>query len=723
MGGTPPQFTSKTPAGMATSATNSIPQPLQAVNGENGSAAYAGGGPVYETLVELGVHRAAAESLAKGYDPADGLSAEIYAKGAAEAFLYGRSNFSEAEMLSGRGFSSDLTEAQRNAAYRLGQVFRENQTTREEAAIRQKKAAAKQSGSAKKSQKGAVHYDGDRSRLTERQKTSVEALDKLAQALGVHFYLYESERDADGKPIGENGWYDQKTGDIHIDLNAGELGDGTMLFTAAHELTHFLRQWSPSKFKVLSDFLVEQYGEKGQSVSDLIRNQQEKARRNGRSLGWMQAYEEMVADSMETLLADGAVIEKLSELRANDKSLVQKIRDWFKSFAAKIRSAYEGMEADSAEGRRVAEMTDAVERLQELFAEGLSQAGENYRAAGGQKNSAKEGKRSYSLRTVNDKKVVWVEGADLSAKELRSYSAIAAYIRKHIGEVYTIIESGQKVYLGKELPNEYTQSKYTTYLKNNDQKTLRAKNMAASSFGEMIEIAENRRWEKTKHPNSKDAKYGIYRYDTCFAFPVKNADGALHEIRAYDAELIIRNASDGKKYLYDIVNIRESAANAIGLMNREARHGSFATASQSNASNTNYTQKQGNVNPQNNNSNGTHSDRGNLTKRSVLTELDETKAKDDIERKYLRQYKEKSQLQLAEQKKLSEIRKEMDAIPEQNRHTQRARLLREEEAKTKNRIQNYADALTKLETGWLSPMIEREVKPFLRRNGALREDG
>lgn len=41
----------------------------------------------------------------------------------------------------------------------------------------------------------------------------------------------------------------------------------------------------------------------------------------------------------------------------------------------------------------------------------------------------------------------------------------------------------------------------------------------------MIEIAENRRWEKTKHTHNKDAKYGMYRYDTCFAFAVKITPG------------------------------------------------------------------------------------------------------------------------------------------------------------------------------------------------------
>ena len=73
----------------------------------------------------------------------------------------------------------------------------------------------------------------------------------------------------------------------------------------------------------------------------------------------------------------------------------------------------------------------------------------------------------------------------------------------------------------------------------------------------MIEIATNRRWEKTRHPASKDAKFGMYRYDTKFAFSVKNQSGNTSSVKAYDAELLIRNASDGKKYLYDIVNIKE----------------------------------------------------------------------------------------------------------------------------------------------------------------------
>ena len=73
---------------------------------------------IYTALISLGVQKAAAESLAKSYDPADGISPEIYARGAAEAFFYGKGNFSENELRNGNGLSPVLTELQRNTAYR-----------------------------------------------------------------------------------------------------------------------------------------------------------------------------------------------------------------------------------------------------------------------------------------------------------------------------------------------------------------------------------------------------------------------------------------------------------------------------------------------------------------------------------------------------------------------------------------------------------------------------
>ena len=179
-------------------------------------------------------------------------------------------------------------------------------------------------------------------------------------------------------------------------------------------------------------------------------------------------------------------------------------------------------------------------------------------------------------REVNGKKIAWIENSPLTNKELKDYKKIAAYIAEHIGEAYTIIESGNKVYIGESLPGEYTQSKYTTALLKDRPTVLRAKNKTIGSFGEMIEIATNRRWEKTKHAANKDAKYGVYRYSTAFAFPVKQ-NGKITSVKSFDAELVILNSSDGKKYLYDIVNIKENTADETDLMERDQRRQNAAT--------------------------------------------------------------------------------------------------------------------------------------------------
>lgn len=196
-------------------------------------------------------------------------------------------------------------------------------------------------------------------------------------------------------------------------------------------------------------------------------------------------------------------------------------------------------------------------------------------------------------REVNGKKIAWIENNPLSLKDLTNYKKVAAYIADHIGEVYTILESGSKVYIGENLPSEYTQSEYTKRILKNVPPILKAKNKAIGRFGEMIEIATNRRWEKAKHTANKDAKYGVYRYSTAFAFPV-NQNGKVVNVKSFDAELIILNSSDGKKYLYDIVNIKENTADEVDLLKRDqmrqnasARRGASENSIRSSSENVN----------------------------------------------------------------------------------------------------------------------------------------
>ena len=301
-------------------------------------------------------------------------SSDGYAKGIEQAYTYGYYGYGRNAMTAENTLSSTLTEKQRNVAYGLGEQYRNARTIAQQ-------ALAKSATVSKMEAVGKVHFEGDRSRLTERQNASLSALETVADAMGVQIHVFESQVDESGKRIGANGWYDPKDNSIHIDLHAGAKGEGTMLFTAAHELTHHIRKWSPEKFKTLSDFLMQEYGKKGVNVDGLVREQMAKAQRGGRSISYDTAYEEVVADSMESMLADGSIVEKLAKLKQTDKSLWQKVKDYISELAAKIRKVYEGLAPDSVEGRYVAEMKDSIEKLQELFTEGLVDASENYQSS------------------------------------------------------------------------------------------------------------------------------------------------------------------------------------------------------------------------------------------------------------------------------------------------------------------------------------------------------
>lgn len=95
-----------------------------------------------------------------------------------------------------------------------------------------------------------------------------------------------------------------------------------------------------------------------------------------------------------------------------------------------------------------------------------------------------------------------------------------------------------------------------------------------------------------------DALYGIYRYSTKIAFPSKDYDGKITNVHAYNVTLLIRNASDGKKYLYDVMGIKNDAISADSLLKREtARQARSAAKLKGIISNNSIRQTDQNVNP------------------------------------------------------------------------------------------------------------------------------
>ena len=162
---------------------------------------------------------------------------------------------------------------------------------------------------------------------------------------------------------------------------------------------------SPEKFKVFADVVMQGYGRRGISAEGLIQEQIAKAKKNGREIDYDTAYEEMIADSMEGILADGKALAKLKVLQERDTSLWEAVKNWAKDVAGKIRAivdAYKGERMDSREGRIVANMKEILPQLEELYAEGLADSRGNWEtdSDAGTKKAAQDGgvQVRYSLK-------------------------------------------------------------------------------------------------------------------------------------------------------------------------------------------------------------------------------------------------------------------------------------------------------------------------------------
>lgn len=157
--------------------------------------------------------------------------------------------------------------------------------------------------------------------------------------------------------------------------------------------------------------------------------------------------------------------------------------------------------------------------------------------------------------------IVMINDIRFKGRQNINWNEVEQYLKRYVGEFVKIAESKEFIYIGNDLPDEYTGSNYTAKLKGT---LAKAKANSAQGIPEMIEIAENKRFRRNfveKH--FKNAKFDWYRYDSRFALPIFDDDGEVLRYNIFRAELVIRHAEDGKMYLYDIINIKKETSTPL----------------------------------------------------------------------------------------------------------------------------------------------------------------
>lgn len=262
----------------------------------------------------------------------------------------------------------------------------------------QRKAAAERTGeSTGEVKQGKVSYDGGEVGGQKLKAPSKEAIDRmsdaektLAEALtatGVNVVFYESEANAEGRYSGAQGMY--YNGTVYLDVNAGmnsvKSGQRTIVLTAAHEMTHFIRENSEAGYIALREFITDRLMQQGLDIEELVT---QKRARESRELSYDEAVEEVIADACETVLTEPTAIRQLA---SDNMPLAKKIRKWLNDFFRKIKSAFAGLEAVHDEAKA---MTDYMDELRAMWDSALADAVRN-RA---NKNAAENGgKAKYSI--------------------------------------------------------------------------------------------------------------------------------------------------------------------------------------------------------------------------------------------------------------------------------------------------------------------------------------
>lgn len=163
------------------------------------------------------------------------------------------------------------------------------------------------------------------------------------------------------------------------------------------------------------------------------------------------------------------------------------------------------------------------------------------------------------LEDLEGNKIVVIHDIIFQGKRSVEWSDVEVYLRQFVGKEYTFGETGDLIYIGTDLPDEYTHSNYSMLLRGANAK---AKANAAQGLPELIEIAtEKAHKDNYKEKHNKDAKYGWYKYTSRFALPVYDGDGEIERYNVFQVIMIVRHAEDEKMYLYDIMNIKKKTSN------------------------------------------------------------------------------------------------------------------------------------------------------------------
>lgn len=154
---------------------------------------------------------------------------------------------------------------------------------------------------------------------------------------------------------------------------------------------------------------------------------------------------------------------------------------------------------------------------------------------------------------MNDDKLVRIENLEFVNKNKFKWKDLEKKLYDFLD--LELMVNNKIVYFDKHTIDEMSSSKYNYKLKGK-MKLIKAN--ISMYIKELLLNAYNERHQNdinAKHGNM--ASRGFDRYSCEFEYPNKDTEGNIVDYSKYTATIIVRCASDGKDYLYDIIDIKK----------------------------------------------------------------------------------------------------------------------------------------------------------------------
>ena len=209
-----------------------------------------------------------------------------------------------------------------------------------------------------------------------------------------------------------------------------------------HEITHRIQELAPEEYRA--------FREAAMADTEFLDQQVEGTRalyaKGGQELTSLAAMDELAADYAGSLMEDGALLERFIQSNQGKRTLLEKLRDVFRSLADRLTGQYKSQARQA--GRRLELALKAAERQAE--------------ALQGQKNTAQEGGVRYSLNPEFANQLDAWDGKSkrtfrvgTTSEALRSIGVEDRGIIWHGGKISEILRKheGMTMNIIKQVPN------------------------------------------------------------------------------------------------------------------------------------------------------------------------------------------------------------------------------------------------------------------------------